>query len=157
MMRVNPFGERKRGEWETPPELFEVLNREFKFSLDVCATSRNTKCDRFFTKEDDGLTQSWKGERCWLNPPYYEIPKWLEKASKETEDPDTLVVALLPVSIETRWFKRYCKDREVRFLPKRVAFLDENKVPNKGNPRPSMIVIFQKGRAPKMFLWEIEW
>lgn len=27
----------QKTEWETPPELFAVLNREFSFTLDVCA------------------------------------------------------------------------------------------------------------------------
>ncbi len=33
-------------EWETPPELFARLNREFSFTLDVCATRGNRNAMR---------------------------------------------------------------------------------------------------------------
>lgn len=48
-------------EWETPQWVFDSLNAEFHFNLDVCATSANRKCERFFTPEEDGLKQSWGG------------------------------------------------------------------------------------------------
>lgn len=43
--------------WETPQDLFDKLNNEFHFTLDVCATPENAKCDSFYTKEQDGLSQ----------------------------------------------------------------------------------------------------
>lgn len=48
-------------EWATPQHLFDELNEEFGFTLDVCATPENAKCDQFFTKEQDGLKQIWGG------------------------------------------------------------------------------------------------
>ena len=67
--------------WSTPPELYKVLDDEFHFTLDVCATPSNAKCDRFFTLADDGLKQSWLGEVCWMNPPYgRKIDLWMQKA-----------------------------------------------------------------------------
>ena len=55
-------------EWATPPEVYEPLNREFGFTLDVAATPDNAKCPRYYTREDDGLAQPWDGV-CWMNPP----------------------------------------------------------------------------------------
>ena len=55
--------------WETPQDLFDDLDREFHFDLDVCATQENAKCKRYYTPEQDGLIQPWKGT-CWCNPPY---------------------------------------------------------------------------------------
>lgn len=55
--------------WETPQELFDILNDEFHFTVDVCATKDNAKCENFFTPEMDGLKQEWTGA-CWCNPPY---------------------------------------------------------------------------------------
>lgn len=55
-------------EWATPIEFFNHLDSEFGFTLDVCATADNAKCDRYFTKEDDGLKQSWKGENAGSAP-----------------------------------------------------------------------------------------
>ena len=39
--------------WATPQSLFDELNAEFTFSLDVCALPENAKCDRYFTPETD--------------------------------------------------------------------------------------------------------
>lgn len=72
-------------EWATPQAFFDELNKEFDFTLDPCATSQNAKCARYFTKEVDGLAQSWRGERVYCNPPYgRDIGKWVEKVHNET-------------------------------------------------------------------------
>lgn len=47
--------------WETPIDFFNELNNEFNFTLDVCASPENAKCDKYFTKEIDGLKQTWGG------------------------------------------------------------------------------------------------
>ena len=57
-------------DWSTPQELFDALDKRFQFTLDVCASDKNAKVKRYFTRELDGLGQSWGGERCWMNPPY---------------------------------------------------------------------------------------
>ncbi len=68
-------------EWETPQDLFDVLNAEFKFELDVCALGSSAKCKRYFTPDDDGLTKDWGKGRCWMNPPYGDaIRNWVAKA-----------------------------------------------------------------------------
>ena len=70
----------RRNSWETPQSFFDILNEEFNFELDVCATSENTKCKKYYSPEEDGLKQEWKGI-CWMNPPYgREIEKWMKKA-----------------------------------------------------------------------------
>lgn len=48
-------------EWTTPQSFFDKLNEEFHFTLDPCSTHENHKCDKYFTKDDDGLKQSWGG------------------------------------------------------------------------------------------------
>ena len=47
--------------WETPQDLFDKLNAEFHFDLDVCALPENAKCEKYYTPEDDGLLQPWNG------------------------------------------------------------------------------------------------
>lgn len=49
--------------WATPQAFFNQLDSEFHFTLDPCADQFNHKCEKFFTKEDDGLKQSWGGRR----------------------------------------------------------------------------------------------
>lgn len=51
----------KTDEWETPQQFYEMLDKEFGFTLDPCSTDDNCKCNRHFTKADNGLDQSWGG------------------------------------------------------------------------------------------------
>jgi len=130
----------KKTEWETPRALFDELNREFGFTLDVCALPENAKCDLFFAPKTDGLSQSWKGHMCWMNPPYgREIGKWVKKAYEESQRGAT-VVCLLPARTDTRWFHDYIYGKaEIRFLRGRIKFVgSENSA-----PFPSMIVIYR--------------
>ena len=67
-------------DWPTPRYVFDRLNEEFHFDLDVCADDLNHKCERYYTKETDGLSQEWNG-MCWMNPPYGRtIGQWVKKA-----------------------------------------------------------------------------
>ena len=46
-------------EWATPQALFDELDKEFHFNLDPCSTDENHKCERYFTLENDGISQNW--------------------------------------------------------------------------------------------------
>lgn len=129
--------------WETPQEFFNEINERYSFTLDVYALPENAKCERYFTPDEDGLKQSWKGEVCWMNPPYgREIGKWVKKAYEEAQK-GCVVVALLPARTDTRWFHdwiymMYAVD--VEFIKGRLKFGG-----SKDNaPFPNMIVEFKK-------------
>lgn len=49
----------KTNEWETPQVLFDKLNKEFNFDLDVSANEKNKKCPVYFDISKDGLKQRW--------------------------------------------------------------------------------------------------
>ena len=51
----------KTDEWGTPKSIFDELNKTFHFTIDVCADASNHKCEKYFTKEQDGLRQDWGG------------------------------------------------------------------------------------------------
>ena len=55
--------------WATPQAFFDELDREFHFTLDPCANDENHKCDKYFTIEQDGLSQSWGGVQGLLQSP----------------------------------------------------------------------------------------
>src|SRR5688572_10793273 len=78
--QVGKRGATERDNLGTDPALFAKLDERFGFTLDACATPVNAKCSRYYTVEDDGLTQSWAGERVWCNPPFSQIAAWVEKA-----------------------------------------------------------------------------
>lgn len=89
--------------WQTPPDFFEILNKDHKFTVDACGAKDDPireQLPRFWGEKEDGLAQSWKGERVFCNPPYDDgIPKWLEKRTESL-----LTFYLLPPSIDTLWF-----------------------------------------------------
>lgn len=55
--------------WEIPQDLFDELNKEFRFNLDACATAQNAKCRSFITEEEDSLTQEWRGRAASIPEP----------------------------------------------------------------------------------------
>ena len=128
--------------WATPQFFFDNLNKVWKFDLDVCALPENAKCKRFFSPEEDGLSQEWVGS-CWMNPPYGRvIGKWVEKAYKESQKEGTTVVSLLPARTDTRWFHDFIYQKEnvtVCFVKGRLKFGGSSN----SAPFPSMVVIFK--------------
>ncbi len=132
-------------EWATPQDLFDELDKEFHFTLDPCSTDENHKCEKYYTKETDGLSQNWGGERVFVNPPYgQEISKWVEKSYREGTKDNTLVVMLIPSRTDTRYFHDYIYQRcEIRFVKGRLKFGD-----GKGSaPFPSMLVIYRGAKC----------
>lgn len=132
-------------EWETPQAVFDKLDAEFGFTLDAAASEENHKCARYYTKAENGLRQSWQGERVFLNPPYgRELAAWVEKAFDEVYRRwCPLVVMLLPARVDTQWFHRYLYHRaEVRFVEGRLKFGNTNT----NAPFASMIAILRNPR-----------
>lgn len=138
-----------KDDWGTPQDLFDALNKEFSFTLDPCADDNNHKCDRYYTKIQDGLAQSWEGETVFCNPPYSKKGgqgKWIEKCYREAKERGITVVALLPARTDTKAFHDYILGKaEIRFIRGRVNF--EVHTGEKGGkaPFPSMVVIFRGG------------
>ena len=132
---------RKADDWGTPQDLFNRWDEVFRFELDVCATPENTKCDRFFTPEQDGLAQDWGRSVCWMNPPYgRSITDWMRKAFEASKAGAT-VVCLVPARTDTRWWHDYAMRGRITFLRGRVKFGGS---PNSA-PFPNAIVVFRLG------------
>lgn len=129
--------------WETPQEFYDQLDAEFHFTLDVCALPENAKCRKYYTPEQDGLSQPWEGV-CWCNPPYgRETGSWVHRAQLASAAGNT-VVMLLPARTDTRWFHDFIynqKHVEIRFLRGRLKFGNAKT----SAPFPSMVVIFRGG------------
>ena len=117
-------------EWGTPQELFNRLNKEFNFTLDICAS------------KEDALKQEWGGV-IWMNPPYgRKIGNWVKKAKEAARQGKATVVCLLPARTDTAWWHDYVmKADEIRLIRGRLKFGD-----GKGSaPFPSAVVVFKKG------------
>lgn len=129
-------------EWATPPEIFNPLHAEFDFTLDACATAGNAKLPRFYTEAQNGLAQSWAGERVFMNPPYgREIYAWTQRA--RMREFGTLVVGLLPASTDLAWWHEDVVGggAEVRYLRGRVRFLTDGPYRASGF-FPSVVVVW---------------
>jgi phage N-6-adenine-methyltransferase len=136
-------------EWATPQDLFDKLDAEFKFELDVCALDSSAKCPTYFTPETDGLNQDWKNFRCWMNPPYGDvIGEWMAKAA-DAAGKGATVVCLVPARVDTGWWWDYCLFGEIRFLRGRLKFGGSKT----GAPFPSALVIFGEGFPPRVKWW----
>jgi site-specific DNA-methyltransferase (adenine-specific) len=131
----------KTDDWATPVDFFNELNKEFNFNLDPCADSNNKKCNRYFTKEQNGLIQDWGGCTVFCNPPYGRaIGEWVKKAYMESKKPNTTIVMLIPARTDTKYFHEYIYHKsEIRFIKGRLKF----GCSNNSAPFPSMLVIFK--------------
>lgn len=129
-------------DYGTPDSLFNPLNERFSFTLDPCATKANALCKKYFTRADNGLKQSWKGHRVFMNPPYgREQIDWVHKAIAEWGENGVFTVALLPARTDTKIFHEIMQLKDfvhIQFLKGRLTF----KGAEAPAPFPSMLVYF---------------
>jgi|SRR5579884_1025571 len=154
-------------EWSTPQEFFDRLNAEFDFHLDVAATKKNTKCQYYYTLQDDAISKDWsRANECralntvksedndlilkapceynqtvWCNPPYGKAQKdFIRKAHFEFLTYNTKTVLLIPARTDTRMWGDFIFKyaSEIRFITGRLKF-GGCKDPA---PFPSAVVIF---------------
>ncbi len=125
--------------WATPVDFFQKWSDSIGgFDLDVCANQENAKCSKFFSKEDDGLSQDWNG-KCWMNPPYgKEIGHWMKKAYESSQQGAT-VVCLVPSRTDTKWWHDYAMKGKITFIKGRLKFGDAKN----SAPFPSAVVVFE--------------
>lgn len=143
--------ESRRQDWETPNSIFDPLNTEFSFTLDVCATEDTAKCQSFLTAEEDALNRDWGTHVCWMNPPFREQKKWVKKAY-EASCSGATVVCLVPSRTNTNWWHDYCMRGEVRFIRGRPKFGNADH----GTPLPLAIVVFRPKGNYRLFETETD-
>lgn len=150
------------GNWRTPPEVFNRLNRVFQFDYDAFASHENALCSTYSTPEGtfsgrtldgapmfdcerDGLTHPWVGLRVFMNPPYGRgiLAEAMAKAASERDNAQ-LIVALIPANTDTGWWHEYVKPYgEVHLLKGRIQFLDpETGKPGGSPPGGSAVVVY---------------
>ena len=134
-------------EWETPDHIFQDMDDIYHFTLDVCATDDNALCDRYYTIAEDGLKGDWDKVN-WCNPPYgRELPKWIEKAYKETLKGNATVV-LMPARTDTKYFHEYIWDQAINSWRPWIetVYMIKGRLKFSGAdnsaPFPSMLVVF---------------
>lgn len=76
-----------RDGWETPQWLFEILDKQYSYSFDCCATRENTKvrrCNYKAFSSDFEKINRLRGP-AWMNPPFSKAQKMFEQYFKVVE------------------------------------------------------------------------
>ena len=129
----------KSDKWGTPKSIYDPLNEEFQFNYDPCPID-------WKPGDTDGLTSEW-GTSTFVNPPYSQTARWIEKAHNEWKKGKT-VVMLINAITDTIAFHTYIYNQaELRFIKGRIKFIDYSDPNNPkeagANVKASMLVIFR--------------
>ncbi len=105
-------------DWRTPKDIYEELDKEFKFDFDPCPPN----------PKFNGLEVEW-GKSNFVNSPYTtKIQNAFVKKASEESKKGKLVVMLIPVRTSSIRWQDYIIDKkgvDIRFLPKRMKFINE--------------------------------
>lgn len=114
--------EKESDKWETPTWLFNELNDEFNFDIDLCATEANSKCSWYgdsylwdlyqccgvsgaggmAATRGYGGNDFLSGKSCFMNPPYSNPLPFVKKAWEDSKH--CKIVLLLKCDTSTRTF-----------------------------------------------------
>lgn len=144
-----------KDKWQTPLFLFNALDKEFGFKIDVAASDDNALCHNYFTEEDSALDNEWDyGGAVYCNPPYSNITPWILKAAEQSQKHGIVVVMLVPADQSVGWFKKALETvSEVRLITGgRISFVNaETKKPVGGNNKGSQLLIWSPFRQLQVF------
>jgi len=140
-------------EWYTPAVIIEAARRVLGgFDLDPASSeiaNRTVKAERFFTIEDDGLTQDWAG-KIWCNPPYSQplINEFCLKFAGAMSGGST-GIALVNNATETAWFQTLARSASAICFPaSRIKFNDPSGAPS-GSPLQGQAIIYSGAETGK--------
>lgn len=112
----SPSQSREKDERYTPRWVFEALGETF--DLDPCSpvgVTTAVPATGFYTKEDDGLLQPWRGF-VWVNPPFSNATPWADKFQEHGNG-----IWLGPVA-HSNWFQRLAGAATVIWLMRDFPF-----------------------------------
>lgn len=152
--------------WRSPRPLFQALDAEFGFDIDLAADQTNHLCPRWLGPgglAEDALTVDWPtlGRTGWLNPPYSTdlILRFMEAVARHSRR--MTIVTLTPLDPSTEWWEFTRTAAEIREMPHRTPYLKADGVTDPGAMFSSVVSIFrpQPGilRAqPRRVLWSFK-
>lgn len=143
----------KRDLWRTPDDIFNALDLEFGFYLDVAADWNNTLCSNFLCEQQNALECDWLSYGAiWCNPPYSDITPWVRKAAEQCQLQLQVIVMLVPADVSVGWFSLALRSvDEVRFvIDGRIQFIPEEATDRRlSNPKGSMLFIWRPFINPR--------
>ena len=116
-------------EWYTPEPIITLARKVLgTIDLDPASSKEANKivrAKRFFSVDDDGLAQPWRGN-VWMNPPYShpEVEQFCERLADHVEARAvSSAIILVNNATETQWFRAVADHASaVCFLTGRVRF-----------------------------------
>ena len=139
--------ESKKDLWRTPLYLFNALDQEFDFSVDICASDQNKLCNQLFSEDHSALINEWvffTNTTCFLNPPYSQTQAFIERASQQAKLHNITVVALVNANTDTKWFADAVKSsNEIRLITGRIGFISEEGKKSNGNTKGQCVIIWR--------------
>ena len=100
--------------WLTPLWIIDNLGNDF--DLDPCGEKHHKTANHIYTTK--GLESDWFG-KVWLNPPYSELSKWLDKLSEHNNG-----IALIFNRMDTKTLQKHVRlAQSVYFIEGRIKFL----------------------------------
>lgn len=112
--------------WRTPRNIFDPLNEEFGFGIDLFADPANALLPEYFTEDRSAFSRPWHSRRfAFGNPPYSRgsVDQAIAYAERQVRVERNLpgVVLLLPLTT-TKWFGHAMRNFEVQLYEGRIAF-----------------------------------
>jgi hypothetical protein len=124
-----------RDTWETPQWLFDILDKQYSFDLDCCASGKNSKCS-MWTSDFEDFMKERLDVKAWMNPPFSKAKQMFEHFFKVTFEG---VAIYRCDNLETEiWQKVILPNATWIFIPnKRIAYEGMN---GSGSRFPSALI-----------------
>lgn len=141
---------REKVDWYTPRKYTDMA-RLVMGGIDLDPASAELpqswiQAGRYYSIDDDGLCQQWYG-RVWLNPPFDDTGKWVERLIAECQAGNvTNAVLLVNSNLGYLWYERLWRFAPVCCVRERIAFLtpdpDTGQLVSKGSAKRAQTIAY---------------
>lgn len=119
----------KSDEWQTPSYILDLARKVYgEIELDPASTSeanKTVKATNYYSINYDGLACDWSyASTVWLNPPYSNTKKFVDKLLMEFEEHWFSALVLVRPAVETKWFQALASEHPVWFPDRRIKFIN---------------------------------
>lgn len=119
----------KTQEWYTPAHVTNWVHAIMgNIELDPAsceAANLRVRAERFYSLEDNGYKQKWFADTLFLNPPYDDVQRWVDKLEFNYAEGRTKQAILLINSAPGyHWYERLWRAHTVCCLRERIHFIN---------------------------------